>query len=114
MMLSAEDIERLKRKGYAEDFFARLDTAGYVTLRNVRGHCVFYDAEKGRCMVYAARPSGCRVYPVVFDEEKGVVADIAVCRAWSSVTEPEKARKGKKVVELLARIDAEAERRSYS
>jgi Fe-S-cluster containining protein len=111
MLLSAEDIAQLEKKGYKKESFIRIDKAGYAVLRNRQGRCVFFDAEKQRCSVYSERPSGCRVYPVIFDEDKGIVAD-TVCQARETVTEKEKDRKGKKVLELLERLDREAEQRS--
>jgi Fe-S-cluster containining protein len=110
MLLSTEDIERLEKEGYRKKSFVRFDKAGYATLRNREGHCVFYNAEKQRCNVYAARPSGCRVYPVIYDEDEGIVID-DICHAQRTVIEQEKKRKGKKVLKLLEKIDAEAERR---
>ena len=110
MLLSAGDISQLEKKGYRKEFFIRIDKAGYAVLRNHEGHCVFFNAEKRRCIVYAERPSGCRVYPVIFDEDKGVVAD-TVCQARRTVTQQEKDRKGKKVLKLLKLLDKEAEQR---
>jgi Fe-S-cluster containining protein len=110
MLLSAKDIERLERKGYDRDFFVRFDSEGYATLRNHRGYCVFYDAEKSRCKVHAHRPLGCRVYPVIYDEDKGIIVD-QICPSQGSVTEKQKEKRGKKVLKLLATIDAEAEKR---
>jgi len=108
MLLSTEDIERLERKGYSKKFFVQFDSEGYAKLRNLHGHCVFYDAEKQRCKVYRERPLGCRLYPVIYDETKGIVVD-SICQAQGSLKEIE--RKGKKVVKLLEKIDAEAKRR---
>jgi len=110
MLLSTEDIERLERKGYAREFFAKCDSKGYITLRNYQGYCVFYDIEKRRCKVHADRSLGCRIYPVVYDEAKGIVVD-DVCHAQSTVTEKQKAKRGKKVLKLLEKIDAEAKKR---
>jgi Fe-S-cluster containining protein len=110
MLLSAKDIERLERKGYDRDFFVRFDSEGYATLRNCRGYCVFYDAEKSRCKVRVDRPLGCRVYPVIYDEDKGIIVD-TICPSQGSVTEKQKAKRGKKVLKLLKTIDIEAERR---
>jgi Fe-S-cluster containining protein len=110
MLLSAEDIERLERKGYDKDFFVRFDSEGYATLRNYRGYCVFYDTEKSRCKVRALRPLGCRIYPVIYDEDKGIIVD-SICPSQDLVTEKQKAKRGKKVLKLLATIDAEAKKR---
>jgi len=110
MLLSAEDIERLESKGFRKEFFARLDRAGYAKLRNCEGHCVFYDIEKRRCKVYADRPLGCRIYPVIYDEAKGIVVD-DICHAQNTVTEKQKTKRGKIVLKLLEKIDAEAKTR---
>jgi Fe-S-cluster containining protein len=109
MLLCTEDIERLERKGYSKQFFAQFDRDGYATLRNQQGYCVFYDAENRRCRVYADRPLGCRIYPVIYDEEKGIVVD-SICHAQGTVTEKQKAKRGRKVLKLLEKIDAEAEK----
>jgi Fe-S-cluster containining protein len=110
MLLSKEDIARLERKGYSKEFFVQFDRVGYATLRNQQGHCVFYDVEKRRCKVHAARPLGCRIYPVIYDEAKGIVVD-TICHAQGTVTEKQKAKRGKKVLKLLEKIDAEAKKR---
>ena len=113
MLLSTSDIRRLERKGYDAEFFVRFDKAGYAIMRNRKGHCVFYDLENRGCTIYDDRPIGCRVYPVILDEEKGIVVD-NLCRARSSVTAQEKARRGKRVLELLKKVDGEAEKRCFN
>ncbi len=110
MPISKEDITRLEKKGYPKKFFTRFDKAGYAKLRNRQGYCVFYNVEKHRCAVYRARPSGCRVYPVVYDEDSGIVAD-TLCQAHETVTEQDKRRRGKRVLALLEEIDFEAKNR---
>ena len=110
MLLSNEDVARLERKGYDKAFFSLGDSHGFIFLRNVRGFCVFYDVEKRCCRIRAIRPSGCRVYPVILDEAVGIVVD-DICPAQGTVTEKQKGKRGKKVLKLLERIDAEAEKR---
>ena len=110
MLLSENDIEGLEGKGYNRDFFVRFDSEGYALLRNYHGYCVFYDAEKRCCKVHAHRPLGCHIYPVIYDEDKGIVVD-HICPSRSSVTEKEKAKRGEKVLKLLKTIDADAKRR---
>ena len=111
MLLSTEDITRLEKEGYSKTFFVCFDKEGYAILRNRQGHCVFYNPEKMRCNVYAVRPLGCRIYPVIYDEDHGIVAD-TICPVHGTVTAQEKKQKGKKVVTLLKRIDNEAQHRS--
>ena len=110
MLLSEEDVRRLEKKGYDRSFFALYDSKGYVTLKNNLGCCVFYDTDKRRCRVRASRPLGCRIYPVIHDEDKGIVVD-KICPAGADVDEKQRAKRGKKVKKLLERIDAEAENR---
>ncbi len=110
MLLSAEDISRLERKGYRRDFFARFDKEGFALLRNRQGRCVFYDPGKRGCDVYVSRPEGCRVYPVIYDEEKGIIVD-DICHAQATITESEKNSRGRKVRKLLDRIDSQARKR---
>lgn len=107
MLLSKKDIKRLKERGYNQNQFARFDQQGYATLKNREGYCFFYDRNKHRCNVYEDRPSGCRVYPVILDEEKGIVLD-SICQSRGSITPQEKHVKGKRVIKLLEVIDAEA------
>lgn len=107
MLLSKEDIKRLEKKGYNKKFFLRYDKAGYAQLRNRNGYCVFYDLDKRQCSIYADKPSGCSVYPVILDEEKGIVID-DICPAKETITNEEKEAKGKEVIKLLEKIDNEA------
>ena len=88
----------------------KFDRQGYATLQNVSGNCFFFDPEKVTCRERANRPLGCRIYPVMLDEDKGIVVD-DICPSAKAVTEKQKAKRGKEVTELLGRIDAEAERR---
>jgi Fe-S-cluster containining protein len=113
MLLSTADIERLEQKGYSREFFVQFDKDDYARLRNQRGCCVFYDVEKRRCRVRADRPLGCRIYPVIYDEAKGIVVD-NICHAKDTVTEKQKAKRGKRVLRLLEKIDAEVKKRHSS
>ena len=110
MLLSNKDIERLEKKGYDRAFFVRFDADGYAVLRNLNGVCVFFDSEQRVCRERSSRPSGCRIYPVMHDEDKGIVID-NICPAEDTISEREKAKRGAKVLKLLKQIDAEAERR---
>ena len=107
MLLSTADVERLERIGYGREKFVRFDRHVFVRLRNRRGFCVFYDVERCRCKVYRHRPLGCRVYPVIFSKQEGIIVD-DLCPMKSTVSKIELERKGKKLMLLLQRIDAEA------
>jgi Fe-S-cluster containining protein len=112
MLLSKKDIKRLEDKGYKRNQFAKYDKQGYAQLKNRDGYCVFYDLIKRECRVYADRPSGCRIYPVILDEEYGIVFD-DICESRNTISEQEKRLKGKRVMKLLAEIDSEAAKRRY-
>jgi Fe-S-cluster containining protein len=107
MLLSTADVKRLERAGYDRNKFAFHDKNGFVRLKNHRGFCVFYDAEKCRCKIYRYRPLGCRIYPVIYSEQEGIVAD-DLCPMKNTILESELKRKGKKVMMLIQRIDNEA------
>jgi hypothetical protein len=111
MLLSEKDIKHLVNNGFRKSFFAKFNSEGYAQLKNRQGYCVFYDVKKHRCRVYLDRPSGCRIYPVIVDEENGIILD-AICQSRKTVTEKEKKVKGKRVTKLLERIDREASDRS--
>jgi len=107
MLLSQKDIIRLEKKGFSKKHFAKYNRQGYAQLKNREGYCVFYNAEKRKCRVYVDRPEGCRVYPVILDEEKGIVLD-DICDSRNTISALEKMVKGKRVIKLLERIDDEA------
>jgi Fe-S-cluster containining protein len=113
MLVSNADIKRLERLGHDCQKFVRYDRHGFAKLRNRHGVCVFYDAEKCRCQIYRHRPLGCRIYPVIYSEDEGIVVD-DLCPAQNTVSETELRREGKKLVELLQRIDNEAHTRLSS
>ena len=110
MLLSEKDITHLEKKGFSKNHFVKYNKQGYAQLKNRDGYCVFYDPKKGQCNVYTDRPSGCRVYPVILDEEKGIILD-DICDSRNTITEKEKNQKGKRVIKLLSRIDNEAANR---
>ena len=110
MLLSKKDVKRLEDKGYKRGQFAKYDKQGYAQLKNRDGYCVFYNLIKLECRVYADRPSGCRIYPVILDEENGIVLD-SICESRNTISEQEKSLKGKRVIKLLAEIDSEALKR---
>jgi hypothetical protein len=110
MLLSEKDIIRLLKRGFNKKHFVRLDRQGYAVLKNMKGYCVFYDRTKRRCIVYSDRPAGCRVYPVIVDEDAGIILD-GFCPERCTISEEEKNLKGKRVVKLLKKIDSEAVKR---
>ena len=70
MTVTKEDAERIDRQGYKrEDYLVRKED-GFCELKNVEGHCFFYDIDTRMCKVYDDRPEGCRYYPVIYDVKK--------------------------------------------
>jgi Fe-S-cluster containining protein len=107
MLLSNEDIKRLEKRGFHKKYFLTIDKAGYAQLKNRDGYCVFYNLDKRQCSVYESKPSGCCVYPIILDEDTGIIID-DICQAKDSITPEEKEEKGKTVIKLLEHIDNEA------
>lgn len=107
MLLSKKDITLLENQGFSRAYFAKFDRQGFAYLKNVDGYCVFYNRDKQRCKIYANRPAGCRVYPVILDEETGIILD-NICPERDTINEAEKSLKGKRVIKLLDIIDNEA------
>jgi len=112
MLLSENDITRLVKQGLSKRYFVRFDKQGYAFLKNKDGYCVFYDRNRHQCSIYPNRPRGCRVYPVILDEEIGIILD-ELCPERHSISDKEKRDKGKRVVNLLQEIDTEAEKRRF-
>jgi hypothetical protein len=110
MLLSQKDISRLEKLGFPKTYFVKFDRQGFAQLKNMDEYCVFYDRGNRRCSVYEHRPSGCRVYPVILDEETGIILD-DICSERDTISVREKEVKGKKVIKLLEQIDAEAANR---
>ncbi len=74
MILLISDVRRLSSMGYRVSEFAVFD-GRYYRLRNVDGHCYFYEPVRGVCKVYKYRPLGCRIYPIIWVEGLGPVVD---------------------------------------
>ena len=110
MLLSEKDIARLVNRGFRKTDFVKFSKNGYAQLKNREGYCVFYDLKNRRCNVYLDRPSGCRLYPVILDEDKGIILD-DICQSKETITEKKKIAEGKRVLKLLRIIDAEAAKR---
>ncbi len=69
-----DDIERIESLGYKRSLFAE-KRGSFIMLKNVDGHCVFLNPHTGSCRIYEKRPLGCRIYPLIYDEEFGVLLD---------------------------------------
>ena len=112
MLLSQNDIIRLTKLGFSKRYFVRFDKQGYAFLKNKDGYCVFYDRNRHQCSVYPDRPRGCHVYPVILDEDVGIILD-DLCPERDTISDNEKIEKGKRVMRLLQEIDNEAVERRF-
>ena len=85
MLLSREDIERIKKVGYQTfEFVEYVD--GLPQLKNMDGHCVFYDPVSTLCKIYNERPMGCRFYPIIYDADNDKCIVDEYCPSASTVT----------------------------
>ena len=70
MILSFEDIETIKRNStnnIREQDFIFKNNDKLFQLKNIEGHCVFFDNTTKKCKIYRFRPYGCRFYPLTYD-----------------------------------------------
>jgi hypothetical protein len=107
MELCKSDVARLERRGYERDDFSQVDTDGILRLRNSGGYCFFYDHEQKRCKEYASRPRGCAIYPVILSADGGIIVD-SLCPEVRTLTQGEIKSKGRRLQQLLDKIDSEA------
>lgn len=100
MILTPYDIEILKSLGFDTNYFAKMNEQGYYVLRNVNGHCVFFDPKLRKCKIYKYRPLGCRVYPIIFIQDENIITVDDECPAARNVSLEDVIR----VLPLLQRI----------
>ena len=79
MILSRIDIDIIT-KNVTNDLkkqnFTIENEYGQMQLRNIDGHCVFFDDQSKLCKIYERRPTGCKFYPLIFDfQEKTCILD---------------------------------------
>lgn len=67
MILSYQDIDRIKRLGFDINFFVT-ERDGWLQLKNQDGRCVFHN--NIMCTIYKDRPDGCKLYPIIYDKDK--------------------------------------------
>jgi len=84
MPLTKRDIGRIKRLGFAEEYF--VDRRGRIPrLKNVDGHCVFLNPMMNSCTIYPDRPEGCRLYPLMYEEKSDRVMVDPLCPKASTI-----------------------------
>jgi len=70
MILSGQDINLiLEHIGSCKtkDEFTFINPEGLHQLKNIDGHCFFFDITSNKCKIYHLRPQGCRFYPLIYD-----------------------------------------------
>ncbi|MFX1601887.1 MAG: YkgJ family cysteine cluster protein [Promethearchaeota archaeon] len=108
MTLTHEDAKRITALGYSKsDYLVRV-TAGFCELKNVDGHCFFYDSDSMMCKIYEARPDGCRWYPVIYDARKRKCIVDDECPAAGTVARNRVRKVSHKVRRLVESLRQEA------
>ncbi|MHA1291748.1 MAG: YkgJ family cysteine cluster protein [Promethearchaeota archaeon] len=78
MIVSDEDIALILNNystfSIKEDFLVK-NKNGLYQLKNVDGHCIFFNFSSKLCKIYKYRPQGCRFYPLIYDMKKGCILD---------------------------------------
>ncbi|MGQ4870427.1 MAG: YkgJ family cysteine cluster protein [Candidatus Thorarchaeota archaeon] len=108
MTLTRRDVERIERLGYTRDEFVVRSEDGFCELRNVDGHCYFYDPDTLLCTIYEDRPEGCRYYPVIYDMRKRRCVVDKDCPSRDTMTRQEVRKVCNKVRRLVETLVREA------
>jgi len=101
MILLPTDISIIENLGYAVNEFATY-WGGYWRLKNVDGHCYFYDPVSGTCKIYKHRPMGCRIYPIIYVEGVGPSID-KDCPLADTIT-PDEWRRGVELIRMYIKL----------
>ena len=73
MIISENDIQLILNKAHlnlSRGDFIRKNSEGYFELKNVEGHCVFFEKNTKLCKIYEFRPQGCSFYPLIYDSDQ--------------------------------------------
>ena len=72
MILSQQDIKIIisNLPNIKKQDFIFKNTNEQYQLRNIEGHCFFFDVSNKECKIYKFRPQGCRFYPLIYDFNK--------------------------------------------
>ncbi|RDE12978.1 MAG: YkgJ family cysteine cluster protein [Candidatus Thorarchaeota archaeon] len=111
MTLTKSDIERLETVDHPKERFLIRTTDGFYQLRNVDGHCYFYDPEKRICIVYTSRPDGCRFYPIIYDARRHRCIVDKDCPSRATVSQQEIRKACRDIRVLVERLIEEAHER---
>jgi Fe-S-cluster containining protein len=108
MTLTKQDASRIDTLGYDRgEYLVRTDD-GFCELRNVDGHCFFYDPDSKMCKIYDNRPNGCRYYPIVYNVKKRKCVVDKDCPSRETMSRDEIRKSCHKVKSLVERLIQEA------
>ncbi|MHA1268375.1 MAG: YkgJ family cysteine cluster protein [Candidatus Helarchaeota archaeon] len=68
MELCVNEVSKIEGLGYFRKDFTIIDN-GILKLKNIDGHCYFFDVLNKECKIYYNRPLGCRFYPIILNEK---------------------------------------------
>jgi len=104
MVLTPSDIARIERLGYALEEFAIKSSDGFYRLKNINGHCYFFDIATTSCKIYEHRPIGCRIYPLVIVLDLGIITVDNACPAKGSVEVEDVIKKLPLIAEVIEEL----------
>ena len=69
MILSQKEVDLILKfcKLKKEDFVFKVGE--FYKLKNLEGHCFFFNHTRNFCEIYEYRPQGCRFYPLIYDKD---------------------------------------------
>jgi len=108
MTLTREDTTRIEALGYDRKDFLVRGMAEFCELRNVDGHCYFYNPNTKECIIYENRPEGCKYYPIIYNARKRKCVVDSDCPSAKTVTREEIRKKCHKVRKLVETLQREA------
>jgi Fe-S-cluster containining protein len=108
MTLTKDDAKRIDDLGYQSKEYLIRTTDGFCQLRNIDGHCFFYDPESKLCRIYESRPEGCRYYPIVYNMRKRKCITDEDCPSRETMTREEIRKSCHKVKALVNKLRREA------
>jgi Fe-S-cluster containining protein len=111
MQLTEDDIKRIEKLGFKKEKFVKYDSNGFAKLKNIEGHCIFYNSFEKKCIIYEDRPIGCKLYPIIYDLQKHTVTVDQLCPSAETVTKREIRRKQKLLISTVKQLFKEAEER---
>ena len=108
MTLTKTDAGRIDALGYNRKEYLVKTEDGFCELRNIDGHCFFYEPDSKLCKIYDDRPDGCKYYPIVYDVKKRKCVVDSDCPSRETMTRDEIRKSCHNVRDLVKRLIQEA------